>query len=169
MSVRMQAIRPRKSPYYNLNDFNSALQAALDDTGKEMLADFKRTTATWETKVDFRIERTSFRVGSRLVSITVGTDNEIYRWVTRGTPAHTITAQNDGRLLFRTGYQAKTKPGRFLSKGGGASGPFVSPRAVQHPGTEARKFEELVQQRHQKRGTLEKNIQKRWTAVAKKA
>ena len=168
MPVRLNAIRPRKSPAYKLADFERAMEAALEETGKAMIRDFKRTVATWEHKPDFQIMGKVFKVGSRVVSITVGTDDEIYGYVSLGTRPHIIQPRSKPTLLFRQGYRAKTKPGRFLSKPGGAYGDWVAAKEVRHPGNEPRGFEELVRERHEKRGTLEKAIQSRWNKLGAK-
>lgn len=165
MGARLQAIRPRKSPVFQTADFNKALERALDKTGKTMIRDFKRTTATWEHKPSFSILDKQYRVGRRVVSITVGTHDPIYRYVSRGTPPHIIRPRNAAALAFPSGFTPKTKPGRFLSKPGGRSGETVFAQEVHHPGTEPRKFEELVAERHRKLGTLEKNIQTEWNKV----
>ncbi len=168
MGARLQAIRPRKSPAYKLPDFEKAMNRALDKTGTAMIRDFRRTVDTWETKPTFRVMAKMFKVGSRVVSITVGTDNEIYGYVSRGTKPHIIRAKNGGVLAFSGKFAAKTKPGRFLSKTGGSSGETVFTPEVHHPGTAPRRFEELVVERHQKLDTLEKNIQAEWDKLIAK-
>lgn len=166
---RLEAIRPRKSPAYNVADFNKALDKALTDTGKAMIRDFKRTTATWDHQPEFRISGKAFKVGRRLVSVTVGTDDAIYGYVSRGTKPHIIRPKKSTRLVFHNRYTAKTKPGRFLSKPGGASGDRVWATEVHHPGTEPRRFEELVAARHERLGTLPKNVQRRWDQLIRRS
>lgn len=162
MPAHLEAIRPRKRVLYNLNDFNRALEQALEDTAKEVIKDFKRTTETWEHQPEFKVLDSAFRVGSRAVSLNVGTDDEIYGYVSRGTPAHDILPRQATVLRFKAGFVPKTKPGRMLSKGGGSSGDDAFTKSVHHPGTKPRKFEELIARRHRERGTLGKNIMKRW-------
>lgn len=167
MTAGLTAIRPRKRPVYNLNDFNRALEQALDDTAKEVIKDFKRTTETWDHQPEFKVMDSGFRVGSREVSLDVGTDDEIYGYVSRGTPAHDILPKQATVLRFQSGFVPKTKPGRFLSKEGGSSGDNTFAKAVHHPGIKARKFEELIAERHRKRGTLARNIMKRWEKLTR--
>lgn len=169
MGARLQAIRPRKSPAYKLADFEKAMNRALDKTGTAMMRDFRRTVATWEHKPTFRVMAKVFKVGSRIVSITVGTDDEIYGYVSHGTKPHVIRAKPGGVLAFPSGYQAKTKPGRFLSGKGERFGPTVAAKEVKHPGTEPRKFDELVAERHKRLGTLEKNVQAEWNKLIAKS
>lgn len=168
MGARLQAIRPRKSPAYKTSDFDKAMERALDKTGKAMIRDFKRTVATWEDKPAFSILSRSYKIGRRGVSITVGTRDKIYRYVSRGTPPHIIRPRKAAALAFPGKFTPKTAPGRFLSKPGSRGGETVFAKEVRHPGTEARKFEELVAERHRKLGTLEKNIQTEWDKLIAK-
>ncbi|MCI0349918.1 MAG: hypothetical protein L0Z53_10875, partial [Acidobacteriales bacterium] len=95
-------------------------------------------------------------VGSDTVG-AAGTNNKIYRFVTRGTRAHVIKPKRKTFLRFRSVYRAKTTRRVIGSKQGGASGePVFTRKSVLHPGTKAREFEEEINARHQ--ATLEKNV-----------
>ncbi len=117
----------------------TAVENALDGAALGAQADFDTTVATWKTSVDFVIVKTGD------LSRAVGTNSEIYGYVNDGTRAHVIIARRGKRLKFRAGYRAKTTPGDIGSTGGGASGPTVFAERVQHPGTTARKFDEVIQ------------------------
>lgn len=168
MPVRLQAIRPRKQPAYDLAAFNRAVQVALDDTARAILKDFERTVKTWKRKPEFYLS-TRFRVGSRNVEIIVGTDNIIYGYVNDGTRAHIIRPKRSKVLRFQSKYRSKTMPNQTFSRAGGGSGGFVFAQKVNHPGTKARNFDKVITDRHTRRGTLPKNIQRRWDAEFRKA
>ena len=115
-----------------------AIRSAMAGAGRGAKADFQTTVATWKKKPTFTIESpTPYR---RII----GTESDIYRYVSRGTRPHFIRPRRGKRLRFQTGYSAKTTPRVLGSTGGVASGPTVFSRGVRHPGTEAREFEETV-------------------------
>jgi len=122
---------------------------AMRSCGTEIKQDFEKTTATWEHKPEFEV----------LVSLTgpgpvvlVGTDDKVYRYVSEGTRPHLIFAgyytgkTNKRALVFKSGYRAKTTPRVLGSSEGGAFGTTVVRPYVEHPGTEAREFDSLVQE-----------------------
>lgn len=164
----ISAIRPRKSTVLDAAAFLAAVGDGIEDTANAMIKDFERTTATWERQPVFQIMGKASRVGSRVVSVTVGTDDEIYGYVSNGTKPHLIRPKNGTILRFQTGYTAKTAPGRFLSTAGGASGAFAFAKEVHHPGSKPRRFNELIARKYQANGALAKNVQARINAVAAK-
>ena len=81
----------------------------------------------------------------------VFTNDEIYKFVDKGTAPHIIMAKHRMRpLVFQTGYKAKTAPGTIGSRAGGPFGPTVRALVVHHPGTEARRFTETIQKKWEK-------------------
>lgn len=98
-----------------------------------LLIDLEKTTATWNTRV-----RWTVRVAGNTVTVT--TDNAIWRYVDAGTRPHIIRVRRARWLRFQAGYQAKTRPGSLVSGAGGPSGPFRFAKEVKHPGTKARNF-----------------------------
>ena len=129
-----------------------AMLNPLHKVAREMLADFEKTTESWEHKVEFKVA-VSLALGGPSVHIT--TDDEIYGYVNNGTDPHLIWAgaytglSNKKALSFRWGgkgsYKAKTTPRKIGSQPGGPTGPRVAMPYVQHPGTKARKFDEEIQ------------------------
>ena len=121
-----------------------------------MKQDFQKTTKTWEHDVQFETVISLRQPGP---SVLVGTDDEIYGYVNDGTggkgkgPTYPIpkVPKVKGALRFRWGgkgsYKAKTKPRIIGSAPGGPSGPWVSFKQVQHPGTKARKFDEVIEKK----------------------
>jgi len=122
-------------------------QAVMRDVAKmaerEMLRRYRRTTQTWRHKPTFVAVR-EFTPNS--YGVIVGTDDPVYGYVDRGTRPHIIEPKGPGYpLRFRSGYNAKTTPGVLGSQNGGAFGNSVHAWRVHHPGTQARKFTEMIQ------------------------
>lgn len=123
------------------------LLTAVRDAEREIKKDFQQTTKTWKNKPKFE-SIVSLKDGP---SVIVGTDNEIYTYVDEGTRPHPIVARRAKSLAFRWGgkgsYRAKTQVRVIDSFSGGATGKTVFPKAVQHPGTKARKFADEIEKR----------------------
>lgn len=123
--------------------------ALLNEIRKQATAikkEFKKTTATWKTDVEFE-EIVSLRgPGPELL---VFTDNEIYGYVNDGTEPHPIFPVRAKALAFQWGgkgsYTPKTSVRVIGSKAGGPSGPTVFRPYVQHPGTKGRHFDEEIE------------------------
>jgi hypothetical protein len=160
-SLVMTPIIPAK---FNEAAFWEVIASAARDVSKEIKKDFEKTTKTWKMKVKFE---ELIEVGPKEVTIFVGTDNEIYGFVDKGTKPHPIVAKTDKGLMFRSGYTgAKTKPGVIGSVNRGpATGAWVKKMIVHHPGTEARGFSDTIQEKWQ--GILPKRMQKAIDLAAK--
>jgi hypothetical protein len=138
-AVLFKPIKPAK--------FNSAaIQAEIERAAKLVAdgirLDFELTVSKWSRRPKFE---TLLQVGPASVEILVGTDNEIYRYVSEGTRPHVIVPKKAKALRFREGYNAKTIPGVIPSQAGGAFGGVVYSQGVFHPGTKAREFEKLIE------------------------
>lgn len=118
-----------------------AIENAGNESAKAVQVDFKVTTRTWKHQPDFRIEHSSGRTEWQ-----VGTDDEIYRYVSEGTRAHIIKPRNKKRLVFfRSGFRPKSRKGWIGSnKGRQASKDLTAALTVHHPGNEAREFVEAI-------------------------
>lgn len=155
--VRFEAIRPKSGTPRSV--YTKEIRNILEKVGRQVERDFKDTTRTWARDVEFSVKVVKER--GRL-GITAGTDDEIYGYVNHGTRPHVIRAKNAPMLAFPGGYVAKSKPGRIVSRRGGSFGPTRFAQEVNHPGTEARKFDALIARRRQK--TIETLLNK---AIAK--
>lgn len=124
----------------------SSLEDGLSNVLFDMLNDFESTTSSWNTQPDFRIvdphEEADGLVGA------VGTDDEIYGYVTRGTRPHPIEPKVAKFLRFQGGFTAKTQPGLMGSSSGGPTGDFVYAQHVDHPGTQARGYEDMISEKY---------------------
>ncbi len=105
---------------------------------KDIKIDFDVTTQTWSNPPKAKIEL----IGDTVANIFIA--DERYTWVNEGTRPHPIPKTGTARLVFQANYKAKTVVRTIASTTGGPFGPTVYARAVEHPGTEARKFDEVI-------------------------
>jgi hypothetical protein len=124
------------------------LSGAYTAAAKGAQVDFEVTQQTWEHKAQFKTEGNQH-------SRRVFTTNAIYGYVDKGTPAHDIRPRNGKVLVFGVGGRAKTRPGVIGSSKGSKGGQqIITPKAVRHPGTEARDFSGTIQAKWQKQFPL---------------
>jgi len=139
MVLVVKPIQPKK---FNDKVFFDEFEKVAKKTAKDIEKDFKKTVATWDTKVKFE---TIIAVGPKSVDILVATDNEVYGYVDRGTKEHLIQPKKpDGVLAFKSRYRPKTIPNMIGSRSGGSSGDTVFAKWVIHPGTKARNFSKVI-------------------------
>ena len=137
--ILIKTINPGK---FNQKGMRDALTAETQAISKDILLDFELTTATWKHQPKF--ERL-VQVGPDKVEILVGTDDEIYGYVDKGTKPHVIRPKRKGGVLaFPSGYNAKTVPNIPSSFKGGSFGTIIFAGAVKHPGTKARNFDKVI-------------------------
>lgn len=125
------------------------IEQTLDQKVKPaLIKSHELIVANWSSDVGFQARK--FITGDS-ISINVfptGADKQIWIFVDQGTKPHTIRAKGGGRLKFQAGtYKPKTlaNPARTASGGGTVSGGVtVFPKAVNHPGTQARNFSETI-------------------------
>lgn len=134
------SLRPIKAPpLFDERRFRASMENAGEMAAKSILIDYRVTHQTWKTNPQFRIERKA------AFEWHIFTDNAIYGYVNEGTRPHEIRPKNPaGLLAFQTGYTAKTVPRVIMSRQGGASGPTVTAKVVQHPGFPGREFDEVI-------------------------
>jgi hypothetical protein len=135
-----------------------AIEEALEETAVAMKVDYRVTTRTWKTPVDFKIIRPSKSIRE------IYTDNKIYLFVSGGTKPHDIVPKNAPRLVFQTGYTPKSRVGKtglghIRSYKGAKFGPTVYAMKVKHPGTEPRDFP----------GRINKKWEKEWPKQLQRA
>lgn len=141
--------RPIKPQYYDIEAFRREVTRELRSIAENIRGDYEATTAGWRTSVTFVVrEAAAVRGGA---SIIIGTDSDVYRYVDEGTRPHSIKPKRAKILRFQTGYRPKTRPRVLRSASGGATGPAVFAKQVQHPGTRARGFTETIADKWQPR------------------
>lgn len=129
-----------------------AIDAGLKDAADEALKDFEETTKTWQ-------HQPTFTAKPQKDGVLIGTDDDIWSMLDKGTKPHTIVAHKI-TLRFPGGlYKAKTRPGFIGSQSGGSSGPLTFRKQVHHPGTAPRGWSKLIRKKWQSR--LAQMVQKR--------
>jgi hypothetical protein len=136
---KLKAIRPDPDAL-SPRKYERAIETALGIVAVTAVQEFQQTTRSWRHKPDFRIAKDGDD------RVTVGTDDEVYGYVDQGTRPHVIRPRRGRFLRFQAGARAKTTPGS-LSSGGGGGGTTTFRRGVNHPGTKARGFSELIAKR----------------------
>jgi len=137
-----KAILPTKP--LDVDGMRRALENALTMSAKAVQVDFGVTVQTWDHGVTFAIEQPA------PLARTVATDDSIYGMLNAGTKAHRILPRNGGTLRFNSPFKAKTSP-RSISSGPGARGSNeVWARGVDHPGTTAREWDQVIAEKWKK-------------------
>ena len=137
--VVWKGVKPAK---LKQDTFRLAALNAMRKMAREITADFQKTTATWEHKPVFE-QVISLAGGGP--QVLVGTDDEIYRYVDEGTKPHDIVPKHPGGILVFPGtFTSKTMPGVIGSRAGYKGGEIIKRPRVHHPGTEARRFTEVI-------------------------
>ena len=111
----------------------------------EIEKDFKATVEDWSSKPKF--VKKSLSMAGGVVNIEVFTEDQIYTWVSQGTPPHDIPLGEEKKAFkFPGTYTAKTIPGVLASRPGGRSetSSYARLRVVPNPGIEPRNFEENI-------------------------
>lgn len=136
--VEVKVIKP-KGKVFNAPAMRRVVENGLSAAARGARVDFNVTTKTWSTRPEFVIEK--IKDGRK-----VYTKSEIYGYVNDGTRPHTIAPRNGKALVFGgPGFKAKTSPGVIGSKKGArGKGTIITPKPVQHPGTQARNFSKTI-------------------------
>lgn len=130
--------------------FTNEIGRAMDDEVKpDLLAYLNRIVADWEHQPTFKATK---HVTATMVSVDVkptGENADIWRYVTKGTPPHTIKPKVAKALRFEWGGPGSYKPrtttaGGYHGPGQVVGGKPVSFKVVHHPGTKARNFEKHI-------------------------
>ncbi len=132
----------------------SELRAAAEAHGQELKTEFEGIVSDWENQPDFIVEP---KVSAQEIRVEVRPRKRrkastIFGYVDRGTdgpyPIAPKARNKRERLAFQMGYSARTAPVAQAHVGSGsASGPWVFPQVVMHPGIKARLFSETIQKR----------------------
>lgn len=113
------------------------LEIAAQRAETEMLRLFNRTVRTWVEKPQFyhSVELNTYGT----IRVKVGTEDEYYKWVNEGTPAHEITALHAPILKFQR-KSPKTQPGSLTSTSQIKYGEWTTVPAVWNRGIRPRDF-----------------------------
>ena len=113
------------------------------------------TTATWAHKPKFRVlGRVVPGAQGAVARVEISTDDEIFGYLDKGTPPHSISPKSPvskrdptkpSALATRAGYKAKSTPGSLSSGAGGHFGAVIYKPGVWHPGIAPRRFMDALQ------------------------
>jgi hypothetical protein len=162
-----KGIKPQK---LKTADLRLSLLNEMRKVGTEIKKDFEKTTATWQHKPKFETVVSLMQPGP---TVLVGTDDEIYGYVSKGTKPHPIFAgiytgkSNKKALAFPSKFSPKTRPGVIGSTAGSRGGDMVVRPYVQHPGTKPRNFEEAIEKIWKKK--FKKRMEAAMREVAQKS
>lgn len=156
----MIAIKPILPKPIKDKALRAVLLAGLREVGEGVIPDFNKTTATWEgAKPEFAAQISlAGGVSSLFVgpTATSGPAIDKWNWLNLGTKPHDIfpgiiTGKSNKRALAFPGtFRAKTMPGVIGSTAGFKGGDTQVRMGVHHPGSEARKFDEVITRKWQR-------------------
>lgn len=147
--IVFKSIKPAKP--FQSSIFRAELKTAAAQMENKILADFEKTTATWEHDVKFKA---SVAAGAAAggIGVEVATKDKVYGYVDEGTKPHIIRPKKRnkrGLLSFQTGGHAKTRPKVIGSTAGRKGNKQVFAKEVHHPGTKARQFTKTISKKWQ--------------------
>jgi hypothetical protein len=152
----LYAAKEIKAGKLRVDVFRLELLSEVHKVARLMRADLEANTATWKHQPKWK-ENVSLRGGSSIY-MELADDSDaatIYKYVDRGTRPHEIWAgfytgkSSHKTLAFPSVSTPKTQPNTLGSGPGGSSGPTVMVPHVDHPGTAARNFTDMLQQKWQ--------------------
>ena len=141
---------------------DSIAQMMTKKTAPEVKTLFRKTVFGWKNKPAFK-QKLTRRAGYMSETIWAeGPSADQYQMVNFGTPPHIITPRGSGYpLKFKWGgtgsYKASSRPGIIQSKRHYKTGPVVRLASVNHPGSEARNFDQAIAKEYAP--TFRKDIQ----------
>ena len=109
------------------SEFGDVLEQIAKDLGKLALRLYKGTVRTWTRKPNFTV-LTEAR-GDQ-ITVMVGTDSDIYKYVDKGTAMRDIVPRNKPVLVFRRIYKPRTTPGKLQSGRKWSGGGLIFTRRV---------------------------------------
>lgn len=137
----MTMFRPIKAPFLKTDKIRLELLNTLRKVGRGMKKEFEATTRTWSHDVKFEV---LISLAKGAATVIVETNDEIYGYVNEGTDPHLIVPVNAKVLAFPGDYTSKTVPGVIDSRDGGSGGETIFAAYVEHPGTKARNFSQVI-------------------------
>lgn len=149
MPGEVKAIIPKE---FNSEAVLRVLRGEMEKFAPHLVKEFEKTTAGWrgeKPKFTPVMKETSgeIRIQIRLAGPKKG--REKWNWINYGTKPHRITPRRAKALRFQTGYSAGSKPGTTFTSRASKSGGWVSSQGVNHPGTEARGWKEIIVRENQ--------------------
>jgi hypothetical protein len=140
----MKQIKAPPSLLLNPQKLARAITNGMDAEAKRVESDLAATVETWADKATFDIASPN---PSRR---TITTRHAVWNMLNVGTKPHIIRAKPGKVLAFRgSGFQAKTQRGVLGSSSGAKGTGSAFAKQVNHPGTEARKWDAAAAKKSQ--------------------
>ena len=118
-----------------------ALEKEAQAIANDIVLEFTLATATWKHQPKYE---KIVQVGPSSIEILVGTDDEIFGYVDKGTRPHMIYPVKAKALAFPSIFVPKSTPGALVSGAGFSGGATVFAGAVHHPGTKPRNITKQI-------------------------
>lgn len=134
--MKITLITPRVA--IDLNQIKKSIDKAMEAGLTKMQKDFLKTTRTWRHTVKFDIYKPSVN-GSGNLQGAVGTNDNRYRYIARGTRVRYATMTPD--------FSPKTKV-NIINSFRGKGGLLYYNRRRPRPGIKARNFEKVISAKH---------------------
>lgn len=147
ISVRLNVKVPQQ-----VFDSQAAVQrivrAMQEKTAPALKELFGQSVEGWQNPPEWSQKQTVAQTYISMQVYASGENAKQYAIVNEGSPPHVIRPRRSKFLRFQTGYKAGTSPGSLHSTAFVRSGSFVSAGEVNHPGFEARAFDQTVADEH---------------------
>jgi hypothetical protein len=134
--IKMAPITPNAKKI-NYSRFAAPAKLGMRDAAEAAQADMEKTTAAWRHKPEWVVKE-------QKDGYLVGTNDDVWNMLDKGTPKHVIRAKRGRVLRFGSGFAPKTRPGFVGSTAGTKASGAVFRRQVNHPGTAARSWSKLI-------------------------
>jgi hypothetical protein len=134
--IKIAPIKP-SAKAINFTRFADAAKKGMRDAAEAAQKDFEKTSATWRHQPNWIVKE-------QADGFLVGTDDDIWNMLDKGTKKHVIRAKRARFLRFGRGFSPKTRPGFVGSTAGTKATGAVFKREVNHPGTTARGWSKLI-------------------------
>lgn len=145
VQISIEAIVPEKNYFSKrASRLQAELVATLKGEVRDILANaLEKRSANWSTSPSWPAK---ISAGARLILDLkpTGAGEWKWRWVSGGTKAHDIDPKRRNWLVFGSGYVPKTLPKGTYGQAGKYIGGTVFTKHVNHPGIDARNFEQDV-------------------------
>jgi len=145
---------PKDSPIWNIAGLRDRIVREIDESFKDIKEDFDKTHDTWDTEVNFKYEKSD---NGRVARFAYYTDNKVYGYVNNGTKPHRIPKSGVTYMRFdwagEPGHHIPRTHPRTIASGdwdiGGLPVRWSGVGSVNHPGIEARNFDEVIAGKHE--------------------
>lgn len=144
MPGQLKAILP---PDFDAEAVKKTLRQEMEKFAPFLVKEFEKTTSYWKGEKPKFTPVLKVKPGEIVLQIRLTgpkRGREKWIWLNYGTKPHKIRPRFAKRLRFQTGYQAGSKPGSTFTTRASRSGSWRSAGEVNHPGTEARKWVEVI-------------------------